>query len=212
VVSFILENISSFVLTIIGKIGYLGVFFLMFFQSLNIPIPSEIIMPFSGFLVQKEVFNFWPVVFAGAFGNLIGALISYRLAFLLVKNGLREKYKILKFLISDHNLKTAEKWFQKYGAFSIFLGRLTPILSTFISFPAGLARMNLKVFSILTFIGSFIWCVFLTWLGFIFGENWRILQVYFREFDYLILFLILAGIGWRLWRHFKNRDRAVNKI
>ncbi len=116
-ISIVLETISSFILTIIGGIGYFGIFLLMFFQSLNIPIPSEIIMPFAGFLVQKEVFNFWLVVFAGAFGNLIGALISYQLAFLLVKNGLREKYKILKFLISDHNLKTAEKWFQKYGAF-----------------------------------------------------------------------------------------------
>ncbi len=205
-ISIVLETISSFILTIIGGIGYFGIFLLMFFQSLNIPIPSEIIMPFAGFLVQKEVFNFWLVVFAGAFGNLIGALISYQLAFLLVKNGLREKYKILKFLISDHNLKTAEKWFQKYGAFSIFLGRLTPILSTFISFPAGLAKMNLKIFSILTFIGSFIWCAFLTRLGFIFGENWQILQVYFRKFDYAILISILIIVVIWFYNHFKNQS------
>ena len=203
-ISLFLETISNFILLIIQKIGYLGIFFLMFFQSLNIPIPSEITMSFSGFLVQQGVFNFWLVVLAGTFGNLIGALISYHLAFSLVKNGWREKYKILKILISDRNIDLAEKWFQKYGSFSIFLGRLTPIISTFISFPAGLAKMKISTFSFLTFAGSFIWSTFLTYLGFVFAENWQVLQIYFRKFDYLILAAIIIGIGWWIWRHFNN--------
>jgi membrane protein DedA with SNARE-associated domain len=204
-VSFILETISNFILLVIQQIGYLGIFFLMLLQSLNIPIPSEIIMPFSGFLVEQGIFTFWLVVLMGAFGNLVGALISYYLASSLVKNGWREKYKILKILISVKNLQSAEKWFQKYGAFSIFLGRLMPVVSTFISCPAGLAKMKISTFSFLTFIGSFIWSTFLTYLGFTLGKNWEILEVYFRKFDYLILILIILAINWWVWRHFKNR-------
>ena len=211
-ISLILQTISNFILLIIQKIGYFGIFLLMLFQSFNIPVPSEITMPFSGFLVQQGVFYFWLVVLAGTFGNLIGSLISYYLASSLVKNGWREKYKILKILISDRNIDLAEKWFQKYGTFSIFLGRMMPIISTFISFPAGLAKMKISTFSILTFSGSFIWSTFLTYLGFIFAENWQILQIYFRKFDYLILALILISAGWWLWRHFNNNSQAIDKI
>jgi len=203
-ISIILETISNFILLIIQKIGYLGVFFLMFLQSVNIPIPSEITMSFSGFLVQKEILNFWLVVLMGTFGNLTGSLISYFLASSLARNGWRAKYGILKILISDSNLQLAEKWFNKYGTFSIFFGRMIPVVSTFISFSAGLAKMKISVFSFLTFAGSFVWCSFLTYLGFVFGENWQIIQIYFRKFDYLILILIIAVIGWWGWKHLRK--------
>ncbi|MFH1346990.1 MAG: DedA family protein [Spirochaetota bacterium] len=203
-ISTVLETISGFILLIIGKIGYAGVFFLMFFQSLNIPIPSEITMPFSGFLVYKGDFVFWFAVIAGTLGNFFGSLLSYHLASFLVCNGWREKYRILKILISDKNLALAEKWFQKYGALSVFIGRLTPIISTFISFPAGLAKMKISTFSILTLCGSFLWSLFLVYLGFVFGENWQSLEVYFRRFDYLILAVILAIIIWWVRSHFRN--------
>ena len=203
-ISIILETISNFILLIIQKIGYLGVFFLMFLQSVNIPIPSEITMSFSGFLVQKEILNFWLVVLMGTFGNLTGSLISYFLASSLARNGWRAKYGILKILISDSNLQLAEKWFNKYGTFSIFFGRMIPVVSTFISFPAVLAKMKISVFSFLTFAGSFVWCSFLTYLGFVFGENWQIIQIYFRKFDYLILILIIAIIGWWGWKHLRK--------
>jgi len=203
-ISIILETISNFILLIIQKIGYLGVFFLMFLQSVNIPIPSEITMSFSGFLVQKEILNFWLVVLMGTFGNLTGSLISYFLASSLARNGWRAKYGILKILISDSNLQLAEKWFNKYGTFSIFFGRMIPVVSTFISFSAGLAKMKISVFSFLTFAGSFVWCSFLTYLGFVFGENWQALQIYFRKFDYLILILIIAVIGWWGWKHLRK--------
>lgn len=205
-VSLILETISNFILAVIQKIGYFGIFFLMLLQSLNIPIPSEVIMPFSGFLVQEGVFNFWLVVLTGAFGNLAGALVSYKLASSLIANGLRENYRFLKILISDRNLRLAEEWFRKYGTFSIFFSRLIPVINTFISFPAGLAKMKISTFSILTFVGSFIWSTFLTYLGFILGKNWQILETYFRDFDYFIVIMILAAIAWWLWRHFKNKS------
>ena len=87
---------------------------------------------------------------------------------------------------------------------------MMPIISTFISFPAGLAKMKISVFSALTFAGSFIWSTFLTYLGFIFAENWQVLQIYFRKFDYFILALILIAAGWWVWRHFNNRDADNN--
>ena len=208
-ISYFLEIISNLVLLIIGKIGYSGVFLLMVFQSANLPIPSEIIMPFSGFLVSNGVFNFWAIVLVGAFGSLVGSLISYRLAHFIIKNGLRDRHKIIKLIISDKNLESAEKWFNKYGALSIFIGRLMPVISTFISFPAGLAKMKISLFSILTFSGAFIWSLFLTGLGFYLGENWNVLGVYFRKFDYLILALILIAAGWWMWRHFNNRDTNI---
>lgn len=206
-ISFVLETISNFILLIIQKIGYLGIFFLMILQSMNVPIPSEITMPFSGFLAQRGVFNFWLVVFVGAFANLAGALLSYKLAFYLGREETRTKYRILKILISDSGLKLAQEWFQKYGAASVFFSRLLPVVSTFISFPAGLAKMKLSTFSILTFAGSFIWSLFLTELGFIFGENWTVLQIYFRKFDYVIVIAILIIVGIWLYNHLRNRSR-----
>ncbi len=203
-IALILGGVSNFILSVIQRTGYLGIFLLMLLQSVNVPVPSEIIMPFSGFLVHQGVFNFWLVVSVGALGNLIGALLSYRLASLLVKNGLRERWRILKFLLSERNLELAQRWFNKYGNASIFFGRLVPVISTFISFPAGLGKMKILNFSILTFAGSLIWSTFLTWLGFILGKNWGILGIYFHKFDYLVLGAILALIIWWLWRHFKR--------
>lgn len=203
-IALILGGVSNFILSVIQRTGYLGIFLLMLLQSVNVPVPSEIIMPFSGFLVHQGVFNFWLVVSVGALGNLIGALLSYRLASLLIRNGLRERWRILKFLLSERNLELAQRWFNKYGNASIFFGRLVPVISTFISFPAGLGKMKILNFSILTFAGSLIWSTFLTWLGFILGKNWGILGIYFHKFDYLVLGAILALIIWWLWRHFKR--------
>lgn len=207
-ISLILETISNFILLTIQKTGYLGVFFLMVLESANIPIPSEIIMPFSGFLVASGIFNFWLVVIFGVFGNLAGSLFSYWFGY-LVRRG------ILKW--NNHKvsveIERAKEWVKRFGDWAIFFSRLLPIVRTFISFPLGILKFkSLWRFSILTFVGSFIWSTFLTWLGFLLGKNWAVLQIYFREFDYIILILILAGIGWWLWRHFKNRDTNENKF
>jgi len=215
-ISGIIETISSFILLVIGKTSYLGVFFLMALESANIPIPSEIIMPFSGFLVAQGFFSpsillradpelavwvsFWLVVFLGALGNLSGSLFSYWLGYLV-------RTDILKWNSQKISEKTekAVAWLDKFGDAAILISRVLPVVRTFISFPLGVLKTkSLRRFSILTFIGSFIWSAFLTYLGFILGKNWGILEIYFRKFDYLILILILAAIGWWLWRHFRS--------
>ncbi len=207
-ISLVLEAVSNFILLVIQKIGYLGIFFLMILQSFNVPIPSEITMPFSGFLAQRGIFNFWLVVLVGTVGNLAGAVISYYLAVYLISEKIRNKYRILRILFSDARLDLAQKWFKKYGVFSVFFSRMVPVMSTFISFPAGLARMKISVFMFLTFLGSFIWCLFLTYLGFFLGENWTVIGAYFREFDYLILIFILTAAIWWLWRRLHSKNEV----
>ena len=193
----ILETVSNFILLIVRDTGYLGVFLLMFLESMNLPISSEIIMPFSGFLALSGVFNFWLVVFLGALGNLFGSLFSYWLGFLSRKGLLKNA--------NSKNIERAKKWLFFFGDWTAFISRVLPIVRTFISFPLGvLGVKSIWKFSVLTFSGSFIWSFFLAWLGFILGENWQSLEVYFRKFDYLILAAILAIITWWVWSHFRN--------
>ncbi|MDI6717731.1 MAG: DedA family protein [Patescibacteria group bacterium] len=177
----------------------------MTLQSYNIPIPSEVTMPFSGFLASRGDFNFWLVVLTGTFGNLFGAYLSYITARYLLKNGFRGKFSFLQSIISENNIALARNWFQKYGAISVFFSRMIPVAGTFISFPAGLLKMDVIKFLLLTFFGSFIWCYVLTEIGFQLGENWASLEVYFREFDYVILFLIATIIFWKIYAHFRKK-------
>ena len=201
----ILETLASFVINIISSTGYAGITALMALESACIPIPSEIIMPFSGFLVFEGRFIFWQVVIWGAIGNLIGSIIAYAVGFyggrpLVIRYG---KYV----LISSHDLDLADNWFKKYGQFTAFFSRLLPIVRTFISLPAGISRMDFKKFSFYTLAGSLPWSFVLTYAGVIMGENWLSLEVYFRKFQWVIGGLIILGIIWWVWRHINQRTR-----
>src|SRR3989338_1806620 len=192
-----LTLVSTVIINLISGWGYGGVFFLMALESALIPIPSEIIMPFAGFLVWEGTFSFMTVVLWGALGNLAGSIIAYFLGFyggrpLLEKYG---KY----ILISHKEIELADNWFKKYGNFSIFISRMLPVLKFFFSSPAGIARMPFWKFSLYTFLGSLPWAFFLTYLGIISGENWKNLEIYFRKFDWLIIIIIIAAIGWWLY-------------
>lgn len=199
----LLAFLSSFIINLISSWGYAGVFVLMALESALIPIPSEIIMPFSGFLVWEEKFSFMTVVFWGAFGNLIGSIAAYFVGF-YGGRPLIEKYgKYI--LISREEIEGADRWFKKYGNFGIFLSRMLPVVRTFISLPAGIARMPFWKFSLYTFLGSLPWAVVLTYAGVVMGESWKNLEVYFRKFDWLIIIIIIAAIGWWLVNKFKKR-------
>jgi membrane protein DedA with SNARE-associated domain len=200
----ILEFIFSFILSIISKVKYWGIFLFMALDSANIPIPSEITMPFSGFLSGKGIFNFWLVVLAGTIGSLFGSLISYIFAFKL-KNIL-EKF-LNKFSFCKEEYKKAELFFKKYGQMSVFWGRLIPVIRTFISFPAGIFKLKFLKFTFLTLIGSFIWSFLLTYLGFLLGENWGILEKYFSKFSYFILFILIVLIVIYIFRRFRLKRK-----
>jgi len=187
--------ISKFVLETISALGSFGVFTLMALESANIPIPSEVIMPFSGFLVSRGEFNFWGIVTVGAFGNLVGSLVSYYAAS-HVSGRIGKKWE----------LAVAQRWFDKFGIWSIFIGRLLPIIRTFISFPAGIFKVNIWKFSLLTFLGSFIWSWLMTYIGFLLGENWDIMGPYFRKFDFVIAGAVIVVVVWWLWGHFRRKQ------
>ena len=204
----LLEFLASFIITTIETTGYTGIAILSALESANIPIPSEIILPFSGFLVFKGTFNFFYVVLAGTFGNLVGSLVSYYIGFwggrpFLVKYG-----KFL--LVTQHDLDLADRWFYKYGSAIIFASRVLPVVRTFISFPAGVAKMNIWKFSLHTFAGSLLWSIMLTYAGVLAGKNWTVLEGYFRKFDWAVLaFLVIVGIWW-VWRHIKILKHEKN--
>ena len=190
-----LEYLSSLIIQFIETTGYWGIFLLMTLESALIPIPSEITMPFSGFLVSRGELSFPIDVLSGAIGNLAGSLIAYGLGFYLEEHfilKLIDKYGKFVLLSKDEYLKGVH-WFQKYGNSIAFFSRLLPAVRTFISLPAGLSEMNIWKFSIYTLLGSFIWSLFLTYIGFTLGKNWHSLEPYYRKFEYgLVALFILA--------------------
>lgn len=195
--------ISSFVINVISTLGYGGIFILMALESALIPIPSEIIMPFSGFLVFEEKFSFLAVVLWGTFGNLVGSIAAYILGYyggrLLI-----EKYGKFIF-ISHHELDLADSWFKKYGGISVFFSRMLPAVRTFISLPAGIARMPFLKFCIYTFLGSLPWSFVLTYAGVVSGGNWYILGPYFRKFDWAIGILGVLLLGLFIYHKIKTK-------
>jgi membrane protein DedA with SNARE-associated domain len=174
----------------------------MTLESAFIPIPSEITMPFGGFLVSNGTLLFVFVVLAGTVGNLVGSLISYYIGYALgEENVLRLISKYGKFvLLSTEDYKKSSIWFQHYGASVVFFSRLLPAVRTFISLPVGVFKMNIWKFSLYTFIGSLIWSILLTAVGFYLGSNWDTIGPIFSKLHYVIAALIIGGIAYYLYR------------
>lgn len=191
-----LEFISSYIIHLIQSLGYFGIFLLMTLESALIPIPSEVTMPFSGYLISRGQLSFFEVVLVGAFGNLVGSWIGYTLGYFLEETiiiTLIKKYgKFILITIDDYNHSL--KWFNKFGDKIAFISRVIPAARTFISLPAGLAKMNFWKFSIYTFLGSLIWSAFLTYIGVYLGEKWDTIGGYFHKFDLILAVLILLGV------------------
>ena len=200
----LLSFIGSIIVSVVATSGYWGILILMTLESAAIPVPSEIVMPFSGYLVAVGKLAFWPVVFWASIGNLIGSLIAYGVGLWGGRPLLDRWGKYI--LISGKDLDGADTVFKKYGAIAVFFSRLLPVVRTFISLPAGIARMNLGKFVFYSFTGSLPWNAALTYLGVKLGERWKDLEVYFHKFDLLIAAIILATIVWWIRRHFKNNS------
>ena len=198
----LITTLASAITAVISGLGYGGIVLLMGIESACIPLPSEIIMPFSGYLVFKGTLNLAGVAVAGATGCLLGSWLAYALG-AWGGRPLIEKYGRYV-LISHHDLDLADRWFVHHGDITVFTARLLPVVRTFIAFPAGVARMPLGRFSLYTFAGSLIWCWILAWIGMKLGENWDTLGVYFHRFDALIGLVLLAGIVWYVRRHLRS--------
>ena len=201
----IIELLSGFIVATISALGYGGVVLLMAIESACIPLPSEVIMPFSGYLVYTGRFNLWLVALAGAVGCVVGSMVAYWVG-RVGGRPLIEKYGKYV-LISRHDLDLADRWFARYGEVIVFASRLLPVIRTFIAFPAGVARMNVPRFIIYTFLGSLPWCLALAYVGQVLGAQWdknAALKAWFHRFDFLLGLIILAAAAWWVWRHLKH--------
>jgi membrane protein DedA with SNARE-associated domain len=204
----IIEILSALIVATISTLGYGGVVLLMAIESACIPLPSEIIMPFSGYLVFKGEMNLWLVGIAGAVGCVLGSMVAYWVG-MYGGRPLIEKYGRY-ILISHHDLDLADRWFAKYGEIIVFASRLLPAIRTFIAFPAGVARMNLPRFIIYTFAGSLPWCLGLAYVGQKLGEKWDkdpTLKNLFHRFDFVIGLVLVLGAAWWIWRHIKHSKK-----
>lgn len=202
----ILAILSGFVISTISAMGYTGIVLLMAIESACIPLPSEVIMPFSGYLVHTGRFNLWWVATAGAIGCNVGSVVAYELGYY---GGRRLVMKYGKWiLLSQTDVDWADRFFARYGSAAVFIGRLLPVIRTFIALPAGIARMPRVPFHLYTFAGSWPWCFALAWLGMKAGENWRYLGKYFHQFDVVIGAVLLIGGAWFVWTHIKHRVKS----
>ena len=193
--------------SLIQNIGWLGILFIMILESANIPIPSEITLPLAGWLlIQKTGGTAVQALLIGgligAFGCLIGSVINYGIGAYGGRPFVERYGKYI--LISKKDIARADKWFTRWGDWASFISRLLPVVRTFISFPAGLVRVNFWRFVIFTFLGSFIWCALLTLGGFIAGEHWEDLRRVMRPFDYPIIAILLIGLAYYIYRHIRH--------
>jgi membrane protein DedA with SNARE-associated domain len=201
----IIEILSGFIVATISAMGYSGVILLMAIESACIPLPSEIIMPFSGYLVSTGQLNLWAVAVAGAVGCVLGSLVAYWVG-MFGGRPVIEKYGRFV-LLSRHDLDIADRWFATHGEIIVFVSRLLPAIRTFIAFPAGVARMNLKRFIIYTFAGSLPWCLGLAYVGQKLGEKWNkddTLKTWFHRFDFVIGIVAVLAVAWLVRRHIKS--------
>ena len=202
----LIAALATWIIGVISSLGYGGIVLLMAIESACIPLPSEIIMPFAGFLVFKGELLLWGVALAGAVGCVVGSIPAYYLG-MYGGRPLVEKYGKWV-LISHHDIRLADQWFERYGEIIIFVGRLLPAVRTFIAFPAGIARMPMGKFITYTFIGSLIWCWLLAYAGMKTGEHWESLKVYFHQFH---MVLVVAGVVFLIW-YVRRHLRAIRRL
>ncbi len=200
------NSIITYITSFISSLGYPGIFSLMVVESAMIPIPSEIIMPFSGFLVATGKLSFFEVILAGSFGNLIGSIITYY-AGLKIGRPLIIKYGKYIFFSESH-LRFTEKLFERLGDKISFIGRLLPGVRTYVSFPLGIAKANLIKFMAYTLIGSLIWNALLTYAGLRLGSNWQSFHKYSPYLDIVAVIMIIAFVIWFIY---KMKKMNVNK-
>jgi membrane protein DedA with SNARE-associated domain len=203
VTDFVLNPIVNVATDFISSAGYPAVFLLMTLESACLPVPSEAIMLFAGFAVSKGELTLVGIVAAGVLGNLVGSWIGYAIGY-FGRVDLLERNKL--FHVNPEWLRKTEGWFERWGDATVFFSRMLPIVRTFVSLPAGVAKMPLLRFSVLTTLGSIPWVLALALLGPSVGDNWESWRHNLGYLDYVVAAAILGGIAWWLWKRRTDDD------
>jgi membrane protein DedA with SNARE-associated domain len=201
----IISGLAAWIVAVISAAGYGGVVFLMAVESACIPLPSEVIMPFAGYLVSLGQFSLIGAATAGALGCNVGSTAAYYVA---AKGGRPALERWGRYvLIGRTELERTDRFFERYGVAAVFFGRLLPVVRTFIAFPAGLARMPMLKFQIYTFLGSWPWCFALAYIGSLLGARWDsdpTFRQLFHDFDAVIAVVVVAGFAWFVWSRWRD--------
>jgi len=191
------ETLMHYNTMLIEYLGYGGVFLLMALESMIAPVPSELVMPFAGFLIVKGEFTILGVMVASSLGSIVGSLLSYGMGMLGEPVVLRYGRYLL---LNPHHLEWTKNFFARYGKITIFIARFIPVVRHLISIPAGLARMTLGPFILYTAVGASLWNGFLTYLGVRLKENWHLIQTYTHVLDYVVVACLLMGLAYFVWK------------
>lgn len=205
----IVEKIVEYIVAGISAGGYMGLFLLMALESMVAPVPSEVVMPFAGYLVLQGRFEFWTAVLVSGFGSIFGSLISYYMGAYLGRPFILKFGKYL--LLEEEHLEWTEKWFKKQGDKTIFVSRFVPVVRHLISMPAGIARMAMHKFIIYTFVGASIWNLILLYAGFKLGSHWDKIHHFSKELDVVFVIAVAAFLAYFIWKHHKRRKNEKNK-
>jgi membrane protein DedA with SNARE-associated domain len=201
----IISVLAAWIVEIISAAGYGGVVLLMAIESACIPLPSEVIMPFAGYLVSLGQFSLIGAATAGALGCNVGSTVAYYVA---AKGGRPALERWGRYvLIGRTELERTDRFFERYGVAAVFFGRLLPVVRTFIAFPAGLTRMPMLKFQIYTFLGSWPWCFALAYIGSLLGARWDsdpTFRKLFHDFDAVIAVIVVAGFAWFVWSRWRD--------
>lgn len=206
----IVEKLVEYITFGISAMGYFGVVVLMALESMIAPVPSEVVMPFAGYLVLQGRFNFWLALFASSIGSIFGSLLSYYMG---VYGGRPFVLKFGKYLLlEEEHLHWTERWFRKQGDRTIFISRFIPVVRHLISIPAGIARMSKRKFVFYTFTGATIWNFILLYAGFKLGEHWDKIHQYSRQLDIVFIVVVVLFLAYFVWKHHKRRnEKGKNK-
>lgn len=201
----ILAALAGFAIAVISAGGYWGIALLMAIESACIPLPSEIIMPFAGYLVSTGELNLFLAATAGALGCNLGSIVAYEIG---RRGGRPMAEKFGRYvLLGPGELDLADRFFNRWGAWAILIGRMLPVIRTFIAFPAGVARMKLIPFHLYTFIGSWPFCLLLAWIGMTLGDKWNSdprLKAFFHRADAAIGVVLVVAIAFYIWHRVKG--------
>lgn len=198
-----ITQLGLFVISLISTLGYGGVFVAMAIESACIPLPSEIILPFTGYMVFTGRFGLWEATVAATLGNLFGAMVAYYVGVWGGRPFIKRYGRY--FFINERELASTERLFARRGEMTVFVGRILPVVRTFISLPAGIAKMHPGKMALYTVLGALPWCLLLIVVGERLGANWNALKPLFHRFDLVIGGAIVAALAYWLWQHFRKR-------